>query len=90
MTYHGVPGITDAGRLWSVGAINILYGTANGATTATITISHKNSRGIGGKSAVGDQFGASVASGDIDNDGFDDVIMAYPVITDAGVESVVL
>ena len=56
----------------------MLYGTANGATTDNDHYFTQNSRGIGGIAAVGDQFGASVASGDIDNDGFDDVIIGVP------------
>ena len=76
----GVPGDY---RCWTrvcgaVGAINVLYGTANGATTDDDHYFTQNSRGIGGIAAVGDQFGASVASGDIDNDGFDDVIIGVP------------
>ena len=76
----GVPGEY---RCWprvcgAVGGINIIYGSANGLTSANDHYFTQNSRGIGGKSAVGDQFGASVASGDIDNDGFDDVIIGVP------------
>mgnify|MGYP003313603451 CR=1 FL=1 len=76
----GVPGEY---RCWprvcgAVGGINIIYGSANGLTSANDHYFTQNSRGIGGISAVGDQFGASVASGDIDNDGFDDVIIGVP------------
>ena len=76
----GVPGEY---RCWtrvcgSVGNINVIYGSANGLTSAGDHYFTQNSRGIGGIAAVGDQFGASVASGDIDNDGFDDVIIGVP------------
>ena len=53
------------------------------------TIAHTQVAGVGGTSSVGDKFGAS-ASGDIDNDDFDDVIIGVPGVTDAGVESAVL
>ena len=76
----GVPGEY---RCWprvcgAVGGINIIYGSANGLTSAGDHYFTQNSSGIGGVSAVGDEFGASVASGDINNDGFDDVIVGVP------------
>ena len=76
----GVPGEY---RCWTrvcgaVGAINVIYGTAEGLSSAGDHYFTQNSRGIGGKSAVGDEFGAFVTSGDINDDGFADVIIGAP------------
>ena len=61
-----------------VGAINILYGSAEGVTTTDDHFFAQNSSGIAGRSEVGDRFGAALAVGDIDADGFADVVVGAP------------
>gem|GEM_PF-1540494 len=78
----GVPGEY---RCWTginvcgdVGAINILYGSATGITSAGNEYITQRTTGISGIPNVGEEFGASVATGDLDGDGFDDVVVGVP------------
>ncbi|MGB1532998.1 MAG: fibronectin type III domain-containing protein, partial [Acidimicrobiales bacterium] len=61
-----------------VGAINVLYGSSDGVTTANDHYFAQNSSGIIGRSEVGDRFGAALAIGDIDGDGYEDVVIGAP------------
>ena len=61
-----------------VGAINVLYGSDDGVTTANDHYFAQNSSGIIGRSEVGDRFGAALAIGDIDGDGYEDVVIGAP------------
>ena len=82
--------ITDAGRVCgAVGRSISCTGQRTVPQPTTITTSHKTAA-VWAERPPLEMFGASVAAGDIDNDGFDDVIIGVPVITDAGVGSVVL
>ena len=61
-----------------VGAINVLYGSADGVTTTDDHYFAQNSSRVAGRSEVGDRFGAALAIGDIDADGFADVVIGAP------------
>jgi len=61
-----------------VGAINVLYGSADGVTTTDDHYFAQNSSRVAGRSEVGDRFGAALAVGDIDADGFADVVIGAP------------
>ena len=78
----GVPGEF---RCWNaigvcgdVGGINILYGSANGITAAGNEYITQRTNGISGIPNVGEEFGASVATGDLDGDGYDDIVVGVP------------
>ena len=73
----GVPN-EDIGTRAGAGAVNVLYGSASGLTASGDQVWHQNTGGINGGSEAGDQFGSSLASGDFDNDGFDDVAIGVP------------
>ena len=65
----GVPGENN-----SAGAINVLYGTGGGLSGTGAQVFTQ----VGGTVEVGDQFGAQVATGDFNNNGFADLAVAAP------------
>ncbi|MDQ0793139.1 FG-GAP repeat protein [Streptomyces sp. B1I3] len=90
----GAPGGTDGGRK-GAGYISVQYGAANGIGTATSTprvrtaVFGQASSGVPGSAEAGDGFGAAVATGDLDADGYDDAVVAAPgedegAVADAG------
>ncbi|MFH8487446.1 integrin-like protein [Streptomyces longisporoflavus] len=58
----------------SAGYLHVLYGGAGGAGTSTATVS-QDSPGVPGTSEKNDWFGSSVATADVDGDGFTDVVV---------------
>jgi hypothetical protein len=76
----GVPGDNTAGV--KAGAVNVLYGSATGLgvnpDSPTSRIWSRESDGVLGEPAEGDRFGHSLASGDFDGTGFDDLAIGVP------------
>jgi FG-GAP repeat/FG-GAP-like repeat len=69
----------DVGAAGDAGAVNVLYGSAGGLSGAGSQIFSQ----VGGMVEAGDLFGAALASGDFDNDGFADLAAGAP-LEDAG------
>jgi len=65
-------GINDAG------SINIIYGNTFGLASDNNQSFHQNFTGILGVAESTDQFGDSLASGDLNNDSFDDLVVGVP------------
>jgi len=65
-------GETIGGSL-GAGAVHVLFGSNSGLTAAGDQIWHQAIDGIAGDPADNDFFGFSLASGDFNNDGFDDL-----------------
>ncbi|MFD7404082.1 FG-GAP and VCBS repeat-containing protein [Streptomyces sp. NPDC059866] len=65
-------GYNDAGR--KGGTVTIVYGTANGPGTRTQFI-HQDSPGVPGTGEEDDQFGESIASADLNRDGYADLVV---------------
>jgi hypothetical protein len=63
----------DIGEISGGGAVNIIYGTAEGLAASGNQMWHQNSTGILGGAETNDVFGESLASGDFDGDGYDDL-----------------
>ena len=88
----GAPG-EDVGAVVDVGALNVLYGSGSGLTASGDQLWHQDSGGIMGAAEAGDLFGSSLASGDYDGDGKDDLAVGAPgedigAIADAGAANV--
>ena len=85
----GVPD-EDVGTAANAGAVNVLYGSASGVVGAASQLWHQNSASISDSAEADDHFGAAIATGDFNADGFDDLAVGAPdedvgAIADAGV-----
>ncbi len=76
-----VNGVTHAG------AVNVIYGTASGLASAGNEIWHLDSPGLLGDPTAYDFFGAELASGDFDADGYDDLAIGAPDADISGLPS---
>lgn len=72
----GVPGEDLAGRA-EAGLVNVLYGSRFGLAMARNRDWSQDGAVVGTPEA-GDRFGAAIAVGDFDRDGFDDVVVGAP------------
>ncbi len=70
--YEDIYGVPDAG------AVNIVYGSAEGLTAAGNQFWHQDSPGILDQVERIDLFGRSLAAGDFDGDGSDDLAVGAP------------
>ncbi|MBE9040977.1 FG-GAP repeat protein [Oscillatoriales cyanobacterium LEGE 11467] len=69
---------TGTGVITNAGAVNVLYGTASGLSATNDQIWHQNSTGVLDFAEASDRFGASLTSGDFNNDGYDDLAIGVP------------
>ena len=68
------------------GAVNVIYGTEAGLASLGNQLWTQNSSGILDASESGDRFGAALAVGDFDNDGFDDLAVGVPSESVGGID----
>ena len=84
----GVPG-EDVGVVEDAGAVNIMYGAADGITSARVEIWHQDTGTVGSLAETGDQFGYALAVGDLSTKMGDDLAVGLPFEdwdqTDAGI-----
>jgi hypothetical protein len=73
----GVPN-ENIGSTADAGGVNVLYGTASGLRSTSNQFWSQNSSGILDACEAGDFFGRSLASGDFNGDGFDDLAISAP------------
>jgi hypothetical protein len=74
----GCPGEDTPASEPSAGAVIVVYGSSAGLTGAGSQFWSQNSTGINGGSEANDTCGSSVASGDINRDGFADLVWGCP------------
>jgi hypothetical protein len=68
----------DIGNIRDAGLVSVFYGSKQGLKTTGVRLLQQNSSGIQGTAEAGDQFGLSLAAGDFDNDGHDDLAIGAP------------
>ena len=73
----GAPG-EDVGAVANAGAVHILYGSAGGLSGTDDASFNQDSFAIAGANNAGDRFGASLAVGDFNGDGFADLAIGVP------------
>jgi hypothetical protein len=73
----GVPG-EDISGVTDAGAVNVLYGGSSGLTATGDQVFWQGNAGVSNTSESYDEFGASLAAGDFDNDGEDDLAIGVP------------
>ena len=73
----GSPG-ESVGDSAQAGAVNVLYGSEAGLTATGNQQWTQDSPGVGGRAQANDAFGVSLAWGDFDDDGFDDLVVGAP------------
>ena len=91
----GVP-YEDVGSVADAGAVNVIFGSANGLSTDAEQADqfwHQGSSGVEDDLEAGDRFGWSVAAADFDRDGYSDLAIGVPYedvgsVVDAGAVNV--
>jgi hypothetical protein len=73
----GVPGSEVSGQA-EAGRVNVLYGSAHGLTLMAETILDQGTPGVTGLVERNDRFGSTLAAGDFDGDGSDDLVIGVP------------
>ncbi len=68
----------DDGGIVDAGSVSVLRGGATGPGSGGGTVIDQATAGIAERSEPGDRFGASLAAGDLDGDGYDDLVVAAP------------
>jgi len=75
----GVPGEDIAGNsIADGGSVTVLYGTSDGLDSAGAESFTQRSSGVKGAASSGAEFGFATACGDVNDDGYDDLIVGVP------------
>ena len=70
--------LENIGSIIDAGAVNVIHGTDTGLTTANNQFWSQNSPGIVDVAAADEEYGYSLAAGDFDGDGKDDLAIGVP------------
>jgi hypothetical protein len=74
----GIPDEDSPSTVSNSGAVIVLYGTASGLSATNNQFWGQNATGIADTSESGDRFGAALAVGDFNGNGFDDLAIGVP------------
>jgi hypothetical protein len=83
-TYDGVDALAigvpdeDVGSVVDAGAVNVLYGRAQGLSDLNNQVWDQDKLGVLDVSEEGDHFGCALAAGDLNGDGFIDLAIGAP------------
>jgi subtilisin family serine protease len=85
----------DVGSAADAGVVHVLFGSASGTKRSGAQVVGQHTIGVEGAPERGDRFGTSVATGDVNADGYDDVAIGVPgedvgTVTDSGLVHVLL
>jgi len=69
----------DVNGMDAAGTVNVIYGSGSGLNELGDQEFHQNTLGIGGTAEADDDFGLTLAGGDFNNDGEDDLAIAVPL-----------
>ncbi|WP_328439495.1 FG-GAP-like repeat-containing protein [Streptomyces sp. NBC_00444] len=73
----GAPGATVAGKA-RAGAVSVVYGSSSGLKPSSYKVITQNTAAIPGTAGTDDAFGSSVASADLNRDGYADLVVGAP------------
>jgi len=73
----GVP-FEDVGTVADAGAVHVVYGGVESISLDGAQFFTQNSAGIADTAETGDRFGLALATGDFNNDGYDDLAIGVP------------
>ncbi|MGH2758926.1 MAG: S8 family serine peptidase [Actinomycetota bacterium] len=68
----------DIGSKTDAGIVQVIFGTSSGSRPTGAQLLHQDVTGVASSAESGDQFGAAIATGDVNNDGYDDVAVGVP------------
>jgi hypothetical protein len=69
---------SSVGSAQAAGAVVVLYGSSSGVSATKKTVITQNSADVPGTAEWGDLFGASLAAGDLNRDGYSDLVVGAP------------
>ncbi|HEX9637679.1 MAG TPA: hypothetical protein VGB99_09105, partial [Acidobacteriota bacterium] len=70
--------LESVGAEAAAGSVNVIYGTPTGLSSSGDQLWNQDSGGIEDAAEAGDSFGFSVAAGDFNGDGYDDLAVGVP------------
>ncbi|WP_344488599.1 FG-GAP-like repeat-containing protein [Streptomyces enissocaesilis] len=74
----GQPSATESGHTAKGGALTVVFGSSAGLTATGSKTVHQGTSYVAGADETGDEMGASVSIGDVDLDGYGDILAGLP------------